>query len=57
MAKAKVIVDYSTNRYSDSDLTKRASGIISGLTDNPKFQELAEVVPVIKTKMTTLSPY
>jgi len=50
MAKAKVIVDYSTNRYSDSDLTKRASGIISGLTDNPKFQELAEVVPVIKTK-------
>ena len=50
MAKAKVIVDFSTNRYSDLELTSKVVGITTCLTDNPKFVALAPTVVLIKAK-------
>jgi len=48
MAKAKVIVDYSTNRYSDIELSNKADTVVTGLTDNPAFPTLASKATEIK---------
>lgn len=50
MVKVKVIVDYSSNRYSDQDLSVKAITIGDDLTDNPSFPTLAEAATAIKAK-------
>ena len=50
MVKVKVIVDYSSNRYSDQDLSVKGTTIGDDLTDNPSFPTLAEVATAIKAK-------
>lgn len=49
MVKSKVIVDYSPNRYSDSELNVKAGTIGTDLTDNPAFPTLKETGAAIKT--------
>jgi hypothetical protein len=51
MPKAKVIVDFSTNRYSDLELKNKADNIVICLTDNPKFVTLAPKAMQIKTQV------
>jgi hypothetical protein len=51
MPKAKVIVDFSTNRYSDLALKNKADNIVICLTDNPKFATLAPKTTQIKVQV------
>ncbi|MEI8086417.1 MAG: fibronectin type III domain-containing protein [Paludibacter sp.] len=55
MAKAKVIVDFSTNRYSDIELNVKLKTISTCLTDNPKFLALAPTVVILKTNIERFS--
>jgi hypothetical protein len=50
MAKAKVIMDYSTNRYSDSEFGVKTETIATNLTDNPDFPTLKDKATEIKTQ-------
>jgi len=49
MAKVKVIVDYSNNRYSDSELNVKAGSISTNLATIPAFQTLVPISVIIKT--------
>ena len=51
MGKAKVIVDYSSNRYSDLELKNKGDNIVICLTDNPKFASMAPSVTLIKAQL------
>jgi hypothetical protein len=51
MPKAKVIVDFSTNRYSDLELKNKADNIVICLTDNPKFVTLVPKATQIKAQV------
>lgn len=51
MPKAKVIVDFSTNRYSDLELKNKADNIVICLTDNPKFVTLMPKATQIKAQV------
>jgi hypothetical protein len=53
MSKVKVIVDYSPNRYSDMELTRRADNIVFGMAGNPKFASLEPKVTLIKNQNET----
>jgi hypothetical protein len=46
----KVIVDYSTNRYSDRELNLKATTISGNLTENPSFPTLAQTAAAIKAQ-------
>ena len=50
MAKSKVIMDYSTNRYSDSEFGVKTETIATSLADNPDFQTLKDKSTEIKTQ-------
>jgi len=51
MAKVKVTVDYSTNRYSDLELKSKGDNVVICLTDNPKFVTLVAIVALIKAQL------
>jgi len=51
MAKAKVIVDFSTNRYSDLELKNKGDSIAVCLTDNPIFARLATLLEQLKAQL------
>jgi len=48
MSKTKIIVDYSTSRYTDSELNVKARIINSSLTANDHFPTLADAAGSIK---------
>jgi hypothetical protein len=50
MTKAKVIVDFSPNRYTDIKLSQKAAYIVLCLLNNPNFLELAEEVLAMQLK-------
>jgi hypothetical protein len=50
MAKSKVIVDFSSNRYSDNELYVKCVSIAASLTANPNYPTMTETVVQIKTK-------
>lgn len=47
MAKMKVIVDYSQNRYSDNDLATKGAAVGAALTDNTNYPTLKDVAVTI----------
>ena len=51
MAKAKVIVDFSTNRYSDLELKNKSDNIVICLTENQKFAPLEAKATQIKAQV------
>jgi len=51
MSKAKVIIDFSTNRYSDLELKNKADNIVICLTETPKFAPLAPKATQIKAQV------
>jgi opacity protein-like surface antigen len=51
MSKAKVIIDFSTNRYSDLELKNKSDNIVICLTENPKFATLAPKATQIKAQV------
>jgi len=50
MAKTKVILDYSTNRYTDSEFGVKTSTIATSLADNPNFESLKDRAAEIKAQ-------
>jgi len=50
MGKAKVILDYSSNRYNDQEMSVKATTIGDDLTGNPSFPTLADAATAIKAK-------
>jgi hypothetical protein len=50
MGKTKVIMDYSTNRYSDSEFGVKTETIATNLADNPDFPTLKVTAGEIKTQ-------
>lgn len=48
MGKTKVIVDYSPNRYADSDFKVKCDTIIADLTDSLAFPSLADKAVALK---------
>jgi len=50
MAKTKVILDYSTNRYTDSEFGVKTSTIATSLAGNPNFESLKDKAAEIKTQ-------
>jgi len=50
MRKTKVIMDYSTNRYSDSEFGVKTETIATNLADNPDFPTLKVTAGEIKTQ-------
>jgi len=50
MAKTKVILDYSTNRYTDSEFGVKTSTIATSLADNPNFESLRDRAAEIKAQ-------
>ena len=57
MSKAKVIVDFSTNRYSDLELKNKSDNIVICLTENPKFVTLAPKATLIKAQVDDFGSY
>ena len=57
MSKAKVIVDFSTNRYSDLELKNKSDNIVICLTENPKFAPLAPKATQIKAQVDDFGSY
>jgi len=51
MAKTKVILDYSTNRYTDSEFGVKTSTIATSLADNPNFESLRIGRPKLKRRV------
>ena len=52
MAKAKVIVDFSANRYSDLELKNTAETIGENLLHTPQFQGMTEIANNIRIQAT-----
>jgi len=50
MGKTKVIMDYSTNRYTDSEFGVKTETIATNLADNPDFPTLKVTAGEIKTQ-------
>ena len=50
MAKSKVIVDYSANRYSDLEIKNRAETISENLLNNPAFQSLNQMANSVRAQ-------
>src|SRR5665647_470172 len=50
MTKAKVIIDFSPNCYTDLNLSQKATIIARCLLDNPNYLALAEVALEIQAK-------
>jgi hypothetical protein len=57
MSKAKVIVDFSTNRYSDLELKNKSDNIVICLTTNRKFAPLEPKVTQIKAQVDDFGSY
>lgn len=55
MPRVKVIVDYSSNRYTDSEFSVKTATIAQNLSTSPDFATLAEIGATIKTKSDSFS--
>lgn len=50
MVKIKIYIDFSTNRYSDSELLTKTASIETALLNNPHFASLARKLTVVTEK-------